>query len=620
MKILTILGKIIDKPFRPIRENAPFFVFMYGLGVLCAWLTQPDGKPLYEHLYSELFVDVYLLCLVLALIPRKARRWVKAVLYVALYGVAIVDVYCWVKFESTLTPTMLLLVGETDTREAGEFLRTYLSPDVIFSSVGWVVLLLLVHVFWTLRPQIEEHLTYRQRVFLGYRRRKGREWLRRAEPFLGAVVLVVFCISWSASYANKKAFWRIMHQQTVGGVEHALTQRGHANFYTPVNRLLFSLRANSLASEQIDKLISAADKVQVDSCSFRSPNIVLIIGESYGKQHSAQYGYFMPTTPRQSRRERSGLLVKFTDVVSPWNLTSYVFKNVFSMHVVGQQGEWSDYPLFPEVFRKAGYHVTFLTNQFLPKAKEEVYDFSGGFFLNNPTLSKAQFDTRNSQVFRYDAGLLSEYRRLQKEDKEHQLTIFHLIGQHVSYRQRSPRDRWKFKGSDYADHRPELNDKQRQTVADYDNAVLYNDSIVDRICKLYEHTNTVVIYMPDHGEECYEGTRGITCRLHSARVDYDLARYEFEVPFWIWCSHEYVVRHPEIYREIIQARHRRFMTDALPHLLLYLAGISAPSYHAEYNVLSPDYNELRPRLLKKSVDYDKLREAHEAKQKTMQHE
>ena len=48
------------------------------------------------------------------------------------------------------------------------------------------------------------------------------------------------------------------------------------------------------------------------------------------------------------------------------------------------------------------------------------------------------------------------------------------------------------------------------------------------------------------------------------------------------------------------------MTDALPHMLLYLAGIKAKDYHKEYNLLSPDYNENRPRILKNTADYDKL--------------
>ena len=52
------------------------------------------------------------------------------------------------------------------------------------------------------------------------------------------------------------------------------------------------------------------------------------------------------------------------------------------------------------------------------------------------------------------------------------------------------------------------------------------------------------------------------------------------------------------------------MTDALPHLLLYLAGIETPTYKEEYNILSPKYDEMRPRILKNSADYDKLRDAH----------
>ena len=56
------------------------------------------------------------------------------------------------------------------------------------------------------------------------------------------------------------------------------------------------------------------------------------------------------------------------------------------------------------------------------------------------------------------------------------------------------------------------------------------------------------------------------------------------------------------------------MTDALPHLLLYLAGIETPTYKEEYNILSPKYNEMRPRILKNSVDYDKLRDEYYKKQ------
>ena len=64
-----------------------------------------------------------------------------------------------------------------------------------------------------------------------------------------------------------------------------------------------------------------------------------------------------------------------------------------------------------------------------------------------------------------------------------------------------------------------------------------------------------------------------------------------------------------MFREIKAAKNRRFMTDALPHMLLYLAGIHTKDYHAEYNILSSKYDEKRPRLLKNTTDYDKLVEA-----------
>ena len=589
--------------FRPIELNAAFFVFMYVLGVVCSWVTDPHtrGFHYYDLTYVELFLDLYVCSIVLALIPRKVRVWVKRVLYVVLYATAIADVFCFVKFESTLNPTMLLLLDETNSREAGEFLQSYLSADVLFSGLGWILLLAVLHAVFALKPWRRIHINASERL----QNMKVKHCYRQWSPLLGLATLVLFVYSLFACAKNKQATLRIMTLPTIGDVEHELTRLDDcANLYMPIYRLAFSVYANSLASQQIKKLIQAKNNVEVDSCTFRSPNIIFIIGESYNRHHAQIYGYDKPTTPEQDRLERSGMLNKFTDVIAPWNLTSYVFKNVFSLHVVGEKGEWCDYPLFPEVFRKAGYHVTFLTNQFLPKAKEAVYDFSGGFFLNNPELSAAQFDTRNTSLHAFDEGLLRDYDRLKSHNTAHNLIIFHLAGQHVSYNTRCPKDQRKFEPDDY--DRPDLNGRQRRILSDYDNAVHYNDSIVNQIVKLFEDQDAVVIYMPDHGEECFDGKVKFFGRMHSAQIDARLAREEFDIPFWIWCSHKYAVRHPEVFDEIVRARSRRLMTDAVPHLLLYLAGIHTKNYHPEYNILSDRYHEKRPRVIKATVDYDKL--------------
>lgn len=605
MKILNQAGRVFTNIFKPIRGNAAFFVFMYVLGIVCTYAVVPDKRgyhawPLAPY---ELFFDVSILCVVLWLLPHKISLWAKRVIYFLFYLLVVVDVYCFVKFDTTITPTMLLLVGETDGREATEFLESYLTPDVVFSRLGWVLLVMIVHIIWAQVWRNRKKCLAWIKAKWNFDLKNAVRW-HLAEPWLGLIMLVLFVVSAANCIADKAAFLRLMSYDNIGQVEHELTKKEKAQLYLPGYRLMFSIYANELTAKQVNKLVDNIDKAKVDSCSFRSRNIVLIIGESYNRHHAGLYGYDKNTTPRQARRAQKGELIPFSDVVAPWNLTSFVFKYLFSLYTVGDKGEWCDYPLFPELFRKAGYHVTFLTNQFLPQAKEAVYDFSGGFFLNNPLLSSAMFDTRNTRLYRYDAGLLADYDRLRNQNRDNNLIIFHLKGQHVDYRTRFPLDRRHFNPEDY--DRPDLKEKELRVLADYDNAILYNDSIVDQIIKRFEDEDAIVVYVPDHGEECYEGDVHFYGRMHSTEITARLAREEFDIPFWIWCSHKYMVGHPSLFNDIVKSKNRRYMTDALPHLLLYLAGIQTPYYRSDLNVIGDEYNENRPRILKNTTDYDKL--------------
>ena len=590
--------------FAPIQKNSAFFVFMYALGWMCTQLEitlHLKGAKPYELSAPELFLDIYAACVVLALIPRKVRYWIRLLLYVVLYSVALIDMFCYVKFESTLTPTMLMLFNETTKQESEEFLASYLNWEVITSYVGWILLLILTHIVWIfLRKQLGK---MSNRIILP----KVNDIIPMAcKAVLGVVVAWLLVDAYNQCWDNKEAMKRLFSHSTIGQVEHELTRKDRAELYLPIYRLMFSVYANNLADHQIVQLEASSQKVQIDSCSYRVPNIVLVIGESYNKHHSQLYGYNMPTTPRQVAMAKEGSLVPFTDVVAPWNLTSYVFKNILSLQAVGDSAEWCDYPLFPEVFRKAGYHVTFITNQFQSKANEAVYDFSGGFFLNNPDLSNKLFDTRNNRLHPFDAGVLQEYDNLKKEDKEHNLIILHLMGSHLMYKARYPQKTRKFLQDNMYD-RPELSKKQRMILADYDNSVRYNDSIVWAVTQRFVDKDAVVIYMPDHAEEIFDGEPYMYGRMHSANIDYRLARNEMEIPFWIWGSPKYRENHPYGWAAIQQAKNRPMMTDVISHLLMYFGGIYSPLYHEEYNIVSPAYNTKRPRILKGVTDYNQLK-------------
>ena len=609
-KRLNIL-KWIGWLFTPIEKNGAFFVFMFALGWLCTqieimpyYLRDRGAKP-YELSAPELFLDIYVLCVILTLIPRKIRIWVKALIYILLYGVAIADMFCYERFESTLTPTMLMLVGETSGQETREFLSGYLSWDVITSGVGWIILLILAHLLWTFFRHFSA-MKRRQMILP----RLNTTAVSGFKAVLGCLVAWLLYGAVSQTWDNKEALQRLFSYHTIGQVEHEMTRKDKAHLYAPVYRLAFSIYANRLASDQVIQLETASQKIRIDSCSFRVPNIVLVIGESYNKRHSQLYGYDKPTTPRQKALAEEGSLIPFTDVIADWNLTSFVFKHMLSLYAVGDSGEWCDQPLFPEVFRQAGYQVTFLTNQFLPQAKEAVYDFSGGFFLNHPEVSSRLFDRRNTKLYRYDGDLVNSLNTLPPlnalTSPSGSLTIFHLMGSHIDYRSRFPQKTFRhFKPQMY--NRPDLTDKQRQTLADYDNSLLYNDSIVKAITNLFVDKDALVIYMPDHGEEIFDDKPYVSGRRHNADIDYRLARNEMEIPFWVWGSPQYIEHHPYGWLALQAAKDRPMMTDALPHLLLYLGGISTPLYRSELNVISPDYNTHRPRILKGVTDYNQLK-------------
>lgn len=593
----------------PISCNGEFFVFMYILGMVSAVCTVffQWKQTLYEGSWWEVALWLYVIAALLTCLPRRLRGVVRGILYVVAYTVSLADVYCFVKFESPLNPSMLMLVGETDAREAGEFFSAYLSPDILLSNVGWVLLVLTVHVLWTIhrkcrRPKrlimCEEGIT---------------AFLAKHTTACSTVIVALLAAAATFSSRNLRELHTLMTLDTLGAVEHKLTEKDSGKQFLPLYRLGFSIYANSLAAKQIDILRHVSEEIRVDSCSFTSPEIVLIIGESYNKYHSQLYGYQYPTTPRQLALKREGSLVPFTDVVTPWNLTSFVFKHLLPTYAAGDEGEWCDYPMFTQIFRKAGYHVTFLTNEFLPKAKQAVYDFSGGFFLNDPQLSASQFDSRNSELHVFDEGLLHDYRRLQDRDRQKgdtlrrgNLTIFHLIGQHQDYRIRCPKSKKHFTPDDYSD-RTDLKPKWKRNLCNYDNATLYNDSIVERITDLFKDKEAIVIYVPDHGEEVHSRELPhFSGRMHSATIIKRLAREEFEIPFWIWTSRQYSTKHPDICRSIRLAAGQPYMIDALANTMLFLGGIHCPYYRSRLDILSPDYDTTRPRILKNQVDYDKI--------------
>ena len=108
-----------------------------------------------------------------------------------------------------------------------------------------------------------------------------------------------------------------------------------------------------------------------------------------------------------------------------------------------------------------------------------------------------------------------------------------------------------------------------------------------------------------HGEGCYDDGHKLG-RMPKGEYTKNILENEYNIPFWIWYSKEYQEKHPQICQQIKDARNRPFMTDDIPHLLLYLGGIKCHEYQEKKNLISPNYDIHRKRLLDGRVDYDSI--------------
>ncbi len=577
-----------DIILKPVQENLCLFICFYltGLVLIILPVVMHHETLLKTSFFTWIF-DIYIICLLLQLFPSKIKKWISILIAVPFYILAIVDVFCYKTHDAKFNPEILNLILDTNNREANEYLAQYIQPGLFLTPIGIILVIIILHL---LMGRYKKYLVSKLSQL-------------RLGSILKSITVLLVIVSIVLSLPSRFEFVKIL------GAKSKTDIGEHISFQvlnTPCNNLLFGMKLRELDKQELVLLLEAQKQVKVDSCSFEPSEIVFIIGESYIKSHSQLYGYSKETTPLQKQRTTdvgNGLLIPFTDVVTMSNYTSHVFKNAFSLKSV-EDDKIGKASIFPVLFKKAGYHVTFISSQFFNNSDYDVFDLSGGLFLNNASLSSMAFDCRNEKAPRYDETLLEYYDSLKIYNRKYNLTIFHLIGQHIDFYKRSPKEWKKFQVKDYQD-RKDINDKEKAFVADYDNATLYNDYVVDQIIKRFEDKDAIVIYMPDHGEGCYDGGHKLG-RMPKGEYSRNILENEYDIPFWIWCSKQYLENHPQICQQIKDAQNRPFMTDDIPHLLLYLGGIKCQEYQEKKNLISPIYDVHRKRLLNGEADYDSI--------------
>ena len=143
------IEKILSIVLKPIRENFIFFVFLYVLGILTMMIeVWTLHFSIQRFNFFSWILDLYLLCLLLTILPRVLKKWLKFLVAFVLYSLSIINSFCVYKFYSKIGTEILNVVLETNPTESSEFIDKYINLDLLQSGVGVIIILLFLHVLF----------------------------------------------------------------------------------------------------------------------------------------------------------------------------------------------------------------------------------------------------------------------------------------------------------------------------------------------------------------------------------------------------------------------------------------------------------------------------------------
>lgn len=302
--------------------------------------------------------------------------------------------------------------------------------------------------------------------------------------------------------------------------------------------------------------------------------IVVIIGESHTRCHMSLYNYGRNTNPLLSKRKND--LYIYDDVISPQVHTIPVIRSVLTLADKDNPQYFTTKPSLFELFNRAGFDTYFISNQPFGGVFKTSYD---------DLLNLAKYKYNLSLDNQNDAVVLSKLDQIVNlGDKKNKLIIVHLIGSHMAYEFRYPKEFDIFDNNkDHFIKKTLFRDaKAIKAIDAYDNSVAFNDFVIDSIINILEikkDESMSMIYFSDHGEEIYD------CRNFAGHAYEKISPYMCQIPFVIWLSEKYKQEN----KDVIFKTDRPFSTCNFLFSLSQIAGLKYKDYESYKSLFSTDF-------------------------------
>lgn len=484
------------------------------------------------------------------------RKILKIFLLVTSGIVFIADLFTLHTYKTLIGAGSLNAILETNFNETREFLDVYLNFYLLVVLVGSIFLIILA-------SNCCKYL-----FFLG--QRETPEFLKLL--FRGVVILGLLSTVVLFTHEGRRTFtckWGI-----------------------PFMRIYFCMNEtmdNMAVYHDIETKLNTNALITKNDSSIK--NVVLIIGESTSRNHMSLYGYGLNTTPKLDLLKKKQELFVYNDVISPHSHTVTSLRKMLTFYNFESNQSWYEYSNLIDVMNQSGYKTFWLSNQ---ESSGMWGDVAKVFSSRS---SKAKFTVSRSSTEEYavyDDTLLPLIEAARQEQEAKKLFVVHLMGTHAKYKKRYPDNYSIFTKNDIVSL---LDEDKKATVAEYDNAVYYNDFIVSEIINKFRDDETVLIYLSDHGECVYDDGSII------GHTEEKGNRFMIEIPMVVWVSDRFKNTYPEKVVAFRNSTHRPYMTDDFIHTMLDVVDIQTVEYDPARSVINDNFNLSRKRIYN-NVDYD----------------
>lgn len=501
--------------------------------------------------YHFFLLQIFVTATILSLLPKIFKK-----IFIGLSAFFfLVDALILFLHRSLFDKSMFQFLLDTNLQEAMEFIKNY-------SSV------ISIKIFWILPLAISFILCFKLSIVFIDIVLNCRIRFLRATMIFG--ILIASTISWEIAPSYIYIFFPRIGISVVR-----------------MSYVIFNAFKEIREYQEVYKNIDAT-QIKITLNDSQLPWVIFILDESTGRAHMSLYGYDKPTNPKLQQRLDKNEFVLFSDCISGGDLNMLSCERLFTFYdnrVEGKDKPWYQYPNLFDILKAAGYHTAWLSNQ-----------ESSGIYGNVPRAYADRCDEKNFTVIRDTSTFVYEFDEkilpllddsLQRNTYEKNFYVLHLLGTHTDYRLRFPAEFEIFK----ADDEPAKSAFQRDYQADYDNAVLYNDFVVDEIIKRFEDKDAIIIYISDHGEAVFDdgihfghgpGPGGIV----------------LEIPMIVWFSEQFKENHAELVQKISATKNLPFMTDDMIHALLDLMQIQTPEFDSRRSLFSEDFDATRKRIFR----------------------